>query len=366
MSPGGGTNPGVTAPVPVRGRLALTGQAPLGAQLAAFVTAGTPFARLFPARYDAPDTWARLAAERRARFGSGPMLDPDFGQALVAEHRRLGASARSLAHVEALAEGRAFAIVAGQQPGPLGGPLYSWHKTWTAVALARALAARLDVPVVPVFWNATGMPISTSGDRDVGLADGALGRRRSRARVEGHGGRSGGRGPWRGGRARRVDEPSGSARAFALLARATRKRRPRRRRLEPDAVRGPGGSSSRSGFRRSGVRRFRCTSATRISTARCRERVDALGDAIGHGVHARLPKLQTGFPLFEATAECAATCVRRGQAALVARAIRRTGLVPGACCGRSRRISCSHARARRGPRRRSRISRSFRAYERSA
>ena len=43
-------------------------------------------------------------------------------------HRRLGASPASLAALERLAKGEAVCAVAGQQPAPLGGPLYSLHK----------------------------------------------------------------------------------------------------------------------------------------------------------------------------------------------------------------------------------------------
>src|SRR5947208_814913 len=41
---------------------------------------------------------------------------------------------------------------AGQQPAPLGGPLYSLHKIATAVGIARTFVARTGVPCVPVFW----------------------------------------------------------------------------------------------------------------------------------------------------------------------------------------------------------------------
>ncbi len=52
-------------------------------------------------------------------------------------------------------------MVTGQQPGFLGGPLYTLHKIATAVALARQLTAA-GRPTVPVFW---------SGDDDDDLAE---------------------------------------------------------------------------------------------------------------------------------------------------------------------------------------------------
>ena len=59
--------------------------------------------------------------------------------------------ARQAADLAALAAGRAQVVVTGQQPGFLGGPLYTLHKIATAVALARQLTAA-GRPTVPVFW----------------------------------------------------------------------------------------------------------------------------------------------------------------------------------------------------------------------
>ncbi len=52
-------------------------------------------------------------------------------------------------------EKRGFAVTTGQQPGLFGGPLFSVYKALTAAALARRLEARLDAPVIPVFWVAS-------------------------------------------------------------------------------------------------------------------------------------------------------------------------------------------------------------------
>jgi bacillithiol synthase len=45
-------------------------------------------------------------------------------------------------------------VTTGQQPGLLTGPLYTIHKALSARALARALEAKWQRPVVPVFWVA--------------------------------------------------------------------------------------------------------------------------------------------------------------------------------------------------------------------
>ena len=55
--------------------------------------------------------------------------------------------------VRALAKPGTWAVVTGQQPGLLAGPLYSLHKALHAAALARDLTRAWKTPVVPVFWN---------------------------------------------------------------------------------------------------------------------------------------------------------------------------------------------------------------------
>ena len=79
-------------------------------------------------------------------------LAPELARELAAYHRRLGASPASLANLDKLARGEAVATVAGQQPAPLGGPLYSLHKTAGAVGLAVDVTRRTGAACVPLFW----------------------------------------------------------------------------------------------------------------------------------------------------------------------------------------------------------------------
>jgi uncharacterized protein YllA (UPF0747 family) len=53
-----------------------------------------------------------------------------------------------------LASGEVLAVTTGQQPGLFTGPLYTFHKALSAIALARRLEHERGVPVVPVFWVA--------------------------------------------------------------------------------------------------------------------------------------------------------------------------------------------------------------------
>lgn len=54
-------------------------------------------------------------------------------------------------HLKALASGKASVIVTGQQPGFLGGPLYSLYKAMTCIAIAKSQSTN-DHQVIPVFW----------------------------------------------------------------------------------------------------------------------------------------------------------------------------------------------------------------------
>lgn len=95
------------------------------------------------------EAWRQAAARDTRPALSAETFDA-WRQALV----RLGAPGPALAAWDSLASGRAVAVVAGQQPDFLGGPLYTLYKAATVVAAARRLS-RDGRPAVPVFWVAT-------------------------------------------------------------------------------------------------------------------------------------------------------------------------------------------------------------------
>jgi uncharacterized protein YllA (UPF0747 family) len=111
------------------------------------VARGGPLSReRFGVHWSDTDALTALAGAKRAA------LPGALAAELLDDHRRLGASPRSLASLDALARGEAVCAVAGQQPAPLGGPLYSLHKAASAVGLASAITERTGVPCVPLFW----------------------------------------------------------------------------------------------------------------------------------------------------------------------------------------------------------------------
>lgn len=100
---------------------------------------------------------ARSVAElvRRAPTGAGRLLPRDLlVKALGAYAQKHGAPPEVLASAEALLDPNVHVVVTGQQPGLLGGPLFTFHKVATAIRLCRELNAQPGGPrVVPLFWN---------------------------------------------------------------------------------------------------------------------------------------------------------------------------------------------------------------------
>jgi bacillithiol synthase len=94
--------------------------------------------------FGATDWDARAAmVQRGASDGWLTALEPALQPAGAARQR-----------LQRAAEG-GVVVTTGQQPGLFGGPLYTWHKALTALALADDLERRLGIPVAPVFWAAT-------------------------------------------------------------------------------------------------------------------------------------------------------------------------------------------------------------------
>lgn len=89
----------------------------------------------------------RKADEVRGRFGADALAD------MAKAVRPLGEEASG--KLDRIAAGDGFFVTTGQQPGLFGGPMYTVHKTLSAIALARRLENLLEVPVLPLFWVAS-------------------------------------------------------------------------------------------------------------------------------------------------------------------------------------------------------------------
>ncbi|CAN5648416.1 bacillithiol biosynthesis cysteine-adding enzyme BshC [soil metagenome] len=93
------------------------------------------------------ETQAALARQR-----ASPR--PELASALGRYARKLGAPEEAVASIGRLEQPGSRAVVTGQQPGLLLGPIYTLSKAVTAVRLAQRLSSE-DRPVVPVFWLAS-------------------------------------------------------------------------------------------------------------------------------------------------------------------------------------------------------------------
>jgi bacillithiol biosynthesis cysteine-adding enzyme BshC len=76
-------------------------------------------------------------------------------EVLAEQNRGYGCGEATLANVRKLADGRACAVVTGQQVGLFSGPLYTIYKALTAIKLAERLGRRSHHAFVPVFWLAS-------------------------------------------------------------------------------------------------------------------------------------------------------------------------------------------------------------------
>ena len=114
-----------------------------GGALAAAVAAGTAPPEWYPTRPADPGAWrARCAGAAASVPAWLDVLRPAFGS-------------RPPARLERAAAERGAVVTTGQQPGLFGGPIYTWSKALSALALADALERETGVPTAPVFWAAT-------------------------------------------------------------------------------------------------------------------------------------------------------------------------------------------------------------------
>jgi bacillithiol synthase len=106
---------------------------------------GTPSA-WYTSRPTDSDLW-----RKRSEAVRNKLLTSDWAADLAPAFNVSGRAAQNLARAGA----SGFAVTTGQQPGMFGGPLYTWWKALSAVALAARLESITGVPVVPIFWAAT-------------------------------------------------------------------------------------------------------------------------------------------------------------------------------------------------------------------
>lgn len=73
---------------------------------------------------------------------------------LIKFNRKFTSHSNVFENIEKLRLENSAVVITGQQAGFLTGPLYTIYKAISAVQLAKQLEAKLNMPVVPVFWVA--------------------------------------------------------------------------------------------------------------------------------------------------------------------------------------------------------------------
>ena len=91
--------------------------------------------------------WKRRVAETAGEYKGGAWL--------LAIAPALEAGGAAAARLRRVADTGGVVVTTGQQPGLFGGPLYTWFKAMSALALADELEQRTGVAAAPVFWAAT-------------------------------------------------------------------------------------------------------------------------------------------------------------------------------------------------------------------
>lgn len=86
------------------------------------------------------DLWSKASGKRKA-----------IVEAIAASNLPLSpVQAKAL---ERLSEPKAMVVVTGQQPGALGGPLYTYSKILSAIVFSGELQEQWNIPVIPILWD---------------------------------------------------------------------------------------------------------------------------------------------------------------------------------------------------------------------
>jgi bacillithiol biosynthesis cysteine-adding enzyme BshC len=113
--------------------------------------AGEPAAHAF----FAPGFRDPVERQRIARLAAGRKVSAVLLDVLREQQSALPASPAREANLNALAKGGAAVVATGQQVGLFLGPLYTFYKAASAVAVARAIESESGIRCVPLFWLQT-------------------------------------------------------------------------------------------------------------------------------------------------------------------------------------------------------------------
>jgi uncharacterized protein YllA (UPF0747 family) len=118
---------------------------------------GSPLSRLLQAG-GAPESWLARApvssAEWRSR-AAARASEEDWSARLAALAPAIQATGAAAERLERVRREGGVVVTTGQQPGLFGGPVYTWSKAVSALALADAIQEATGIATAAVFWAAT-------------------------------------------------------------------------------------------------------------------------------------------------------------------------------------------------------------------
>ena len=118
---------------------------------------GSPLSRLLQ-RGEAPASWlvpAPSTPEQWRRRAVARAAERDWASAWRDLEPAIQASGAAEARLARVRREGGVVVTTGQQPGLFGGPIYTWSKAVSAVALADAIESATGIPAAPLFWAAT-------------------------------------------------------------------------------------------------------------------------------------------------------------------------------------------------------------------
>jgi uncharacterized protein YllA (UPF0747 family) len=118
-----------------------------GSPLSRAIQSGDVPAAWSPPRPTSAAAWRSRAQER--------LNEGDWSHRLASLSPAMQATDAAAERLERVRRNGGVVVTTGQQPALFGGPLYTWTKAASAIALADAIEERTGIATAPIFWAAT-------------------------------------------------------------------------------------------------------------------------------------------------------------------------------------------------------------------